>query len=357
MNFSRLKVGLIQGVTGADLLKTLVERGRDVVRFYDLFWHQDYQTLYEILQLSDVARPWIFLQDGQDIIADSFLGQTAFLSKFLQKIFNQQGDVLRTISQWRYLDGDDVQAIVEILPKPSLVDLPLQIFVGGSYDSNIHLDDLAAPHTLEALLFQNSQDFRLGFQAHVANFVQKKGAMIGQIKASPPPLIGAGESTSLVPKELAFNKILRDCSAVDLDQRTRISGAEMMDGPRHQLFSGAVLTCYQHGGVSRSYAFDCFLKLTDSGSIPGDFVRDSRLLAQNDVVIAELAEIYGVLNGDQGSFQGKGLFDKIVSPELGSGYRCLNATVTRYHDNLEPRVERAHTLECLYAIDSWHPNV
>ena len=77
------------------------------------------------------------------------------------------------------MNGDDIQAIVKIFPKPSFVHLPLQLFVGCSYNSNIHLNNFTASHTLKALLFQNSQDFRLGFQAHIANFVQKKGAMIG----------------------------------------------------------------------------------------------------------------------------------------------------------------------------------
>ncbi len=60
----------------------------------------------------------------------------------VEKVLDQQRDVLATFSQWRYLDGDHVQSVIEILAEALLPDRVLQVLVGGGDDPDIHLDGL-----------------------------------------------------------------------------------------------------------------------------------------------------------------------------------------------------------------------
>jgi len=55
----------------------------------------------------------------------------------------------------------------------------------GGYDSHINMDRSGAPQTLELLLLNGTQTaWALQFQADVADFIEKKRAVIGELESA-----------------------------------------------------------------------------------------------------------------------------------------------------------------------------
>src|SRR5271157_4944748 len=89
----------------------------------------------------------------------------------------------------------------------------------GGHDSDVNLDRLRAPHPLERHFLKDPQQLRLNFEVDVADLIEKQGAVVGLLEPADAISIGAGEGSFDVAEELAFQQVLRECSAVDLDER------------------------------------------------------------------------------------------------------------------------------------------
>ena len=61
-----------------------------------------------------------------------------------------------------------------------------------------------ATDAFERMPFQHAEEFRLGARAHLADLVEKDGAVVGGLKLADLLLRGAGECALLVAKQLAL---------------------------------------------------------------------------------------------------------------------------------------------------------
>src|SRR5262245_37236566 len=88
------------------------------------------QPLHEVLQLPDIPRPPVTFQNSQSGIRDALnvLPEPAFVAS--QEETHEVREVVDAITQRRQLDGDDVDAIVEVLAKAAVLDGLLQVAVG-----------------------------------------------------------------------------------------------------------------------------------------------------------------------------------------------------------------------------------
>ena len=79
----------------------------------------------------------------------------------------------------------------------------------GGEDAHVNPQVVAAAEALDRFFLQHAQQLRLRVEAHVADFVEKDRAAVGMLEAADPPRVSAGESTLLVPEELALQQRLR----------------------------------------------------------------------------------------------------------------------------------------------------
>jgi len=63
--------------------------------------------------------------------------------------------------------------------------------------------------------FQDPQQFGLSFQAQFTDLIEKKRALIGLLKQTVVIVIGTGEGSLFVTKQLAFQQVTRNRGAVD----------------------------------------------------------------------------------------------------------------------------------------------
>ena len=85
-------------------------------------------------------------------------------------------------AQRGYEEGNYVQSIEQVFTKTSGSNFALQIFVCRGDDAHIYTHACLGADRLEALFFENAQDFGLRFERHVADLVEEQGAAVGQLK-------------------------------------------------------------------------------------------------------------------------------------------------------------------------------
>ncbi len=71
-----------------------------------------------------------------------------------EKPLDQQRDIFSALTQRRQLDGDDIQAVIEILAEAALSDAGLEITMRGSEDTDVDADGGGAADSLELSFLQ-----------------------------------------------------------------------------------------------------------------------------------------------------------------------------------------------------------
>ena len=125
----------------------------------------------------------------------------------------------------------------------------------------------AAAEPSERAFLQHAQQLDLGGRRHLADFVQKERAAIGQLEASLTPVGGARERALLVPEDLAFEQRLGNGRAVDRDERKRGARTELVDRLRHQFLARARLAADEDRCAGRRRLLDHVVDLPHLGAV------------------------------------------------------------------------------------------
>ena len=124
----------------------------------------------------------------------------------LQEMFGQQQDVVAAIAKRRQLERHDVQAEVEVLPKPLRPHQIGQVLIRGGEHADVGVNRSAAADANDRLFFEHAQQLGLAGEAHVADLVEEQRAAGGQLELAGPRFVGVGEGALLVAEELAFEQ-------------------------------------------------------------------------------------------------------------------------------------------------------
>ncbi|MCK7492813.1 MAG: hypothetical protein MZW92_15760, partial [Comamonadaceae bacterium] len=137
------------------------------------------EALDDILKFTDVARPMISSQYLHRLRGKNFTDTAFFVAKIVEKVLCQQGDIFSACPKRRHVKRDDIQPVEEVFTKPAIADLLFEMLVCRSNDTNINFDCAGPADTFEFSLLKDSEDFSLGFQTHVTNFIEKE-ILVGQ---------------------------------------------------------------------------------------------------------------------------------------------------------------------------------
>src|SRR5271157_297639 len=159
----------------------------------------------------------------------------------------QQRNVLSSLPKRRDLNRKHVQSIKQVFAKLAFANHRGKIPVGRGDDSHIDMDRFGAPQTFELLLLNGTQQLWLQFQADVADFIEKKRTMIGQLESALFLHQGSRESPFLVPKQFTFEQSRGNRSTVDPHKRAISPGAEIMNCVCDQFLARSGLAMQKHG--------------------------------------------------------------------------------------------------------------
>src|SRR5262245_38407147 len=272
---------------GARLRRRGQQVGRD---FQRRAGRQDDGALQHVFQLADVARPGVLLKPPHRPPADAVQALADPRRELVHQEVDEQRDVVLPLAQRRQADGEDVEAVVQVLAESFLLDLFEQVSVGGGDDADVHPDRGGAAHAVELALLEHAEQLHLGFRGQFADLVEEQRAAVGQLEPPLAPGDGAAEGALLVAEQLALDQAGGQGGAVDLDERLALARAGGVDGAGDQLLARARLAGDQHRGVGGGDAADLVEYRHQGGAAADDLlevVLRLDLLLEVEVLLVE----------------------------------------------------------------------
>ena len=163
---------------------------------------------------------------------------------------HQDRYVFAPFAQRRHADRHDVYPVIEIFAKQAFFDQTLEIVVRRGDDTDIRAHGGATADGHVFALLQDAKQPRLGVDRHVADLVEKQGAPLGLVETAEMAVGGAGKGALLVPEQLAFDQLARDCRHVDGNERPAAAPAEIVQRAGDEFLAGTRFTddqCRQIG--------------------------------------------------------------------------------------------------------------
>src|SRR5262249_35859482 len=123
----------------------------------------------------------------------------------------------------------------------SFGDGAFQILIGGRDHANLREDFTSATKSIIRNPIEYSQKLHLHPRIEFANFIQKNGALVGQLEEAGFGGIGSAESSTLVTEEFAFKEMLGQRGATQIDPRFMAARRIEMERSGDRLFTDAAL--------------------------------------------------------------------------------------------------------------------
>ena len=214
--------------------------------------------------------PRVVDQDLQRLGRDP-LERPIVLSRELgDELPDQNRDVLAPLPQRWQVDAEDIEAVVQVRPKPSFLHPVAQRLVRRGDDAHVDGNALRAAHTRDLALLQHTQQLDLRRDRHVADLVEKQRPRVRELEASDAPLGRAGEGALFVAEQLTLEKGLGQRADVHGDERLVAPRTQPMDRPRDELLAGAALALDEHRARHRGDLLDLHEDLTDRLGLPDE---------------------------------------------------------------------------------------
>src|SRR3989475_9380324 len=208
-------------------------------------------TLDHVLQLTDIARPVVRLQECHRALLDARDPLGGALREPFHEVLDEDGQVVRPLPQRRDRDRKHIQSIEQIGAECAARDRCLEILIGGDDDAHVHRDGMTAADPFDFPLLQHAQqrDLRLGGQ--VADFIEENGAAVGGLEPSQASLQRAREGALFVTEELGRNEGLGYGRAVHADERLRSPSRPLVNSARDELLAGTGFAKDEDGRIGR----------------------------------------------------------------------------------------------------------
>ena len=185
---------------------------------------------------------------------------------------DEQGDVLSPLAQRRKADGEDVEAVVEVLAERFVLDFLEQVAIGGGDDADVDGDGGGAAHAIELALLQDPEQFYLGLRGKFADLVEEDGAAVGELESAQTPGDGPAEGAFFVAEQFALHQTGWQRGAVHLDERLVLALARGMDGAGDQFLARTGFAGDEHRGVGGSDAAHVVEHLHQGGTAADDLL-------------------------------------------------------------------------------------
>ena len=144
--------------------------GKDLARAHN------HGPLDHVLQLTDVARPVVVLQQLQRFLVDRVEALSRPGGVALHEVLDEGQEVVCPFPERWHVDGKDIEAIEQVLAETSIGHGGGQITVGRRDDSNVDADRLRTSDPLELALLQHSQERQLQVEREFTHFIQEDDA-------------------------------------------------------------------------------------------------------------------------------------------------------------------------------------
>ena len=167
----------------------------------------------------------------------------------------QQRNIAPNLAQRWKVEMNHIQTKIQVLAKPVLLNFFLQVLIRRSHKPDVHRHRAAAANPFNLTFLQDAEQFSLGREAEVADFIQEQGAAVGGFNSADAALDSSGNAF-LDAEQLALDQCFGQCGAVNGDERLVPARAHIVHGTGGQFFAGPVLTRDQDRHKSFSSPFN-----------------------------------------------------------------------------------------------------
>ena len=175
-------------------------------------------------------------------------------------------------------------------------------------DPDIQFYILAAANPYHFLFLQHPEQLRLHIQVHIADLVEKNGAVVGLFKAADAAVVGARKRTLFMAEHLAFDQLFGDGRHVYRHKRLFPADRRMMYRFGNQFFTGTGFSVNGNRDVGARRLFYQDKHLVDGRTVALDqvvdlvlaadlFFQDGNLLAQLNIFAYVLDDVPHALLG------------------------------------------------------------
>src|SRR5262245_42070734 len=157
-------------------------------------------ALDHVLQLANISWPRVGTEQLQRVVLDAADLLAGALRKTMNKIFDEERNVRRAISQGRYIDRKYVEPIEEVRAEAAVVHRCLEIAVGRGNDANVDLLRTVSANAFALPLLQDAQKRHLRVRRQFADFIEKDCSAVGQLELALSSLHRSREGAALMPE-------------------------------------------------------------------------------------------------------------------------------------------------------------
>ena len=214
----------------------------------------------------------------------------------LDEVVREVLDVFLALAQRRKLHGNHVQAVEEVLAEALFADLVAQVAVGGRDDSYVDMPRLVRADGADFLVLDDAEEFYLGMQRHVADFVEEYGAAVRILEKPDAFVLCARKGPARMPEEFAFEKRVGDGAAVHDHELVVHAG----DGACDEVLADARFALDEHGARIQDGAFHRLAELLHGAALAHEMAHalledETRLLDFLEAAdLAHQVEAYGL---------------------------------------------------------------
>ncbi len=169
-------------------------------------------------------------------------------------------------------------------------------------------------------------------------------------KPSLAPVGGSCKSALLVAEELAFDQVLRDRGAIDLDIGFVAPRAVAVEFPRDHLFAGSAFARDQDGGIGRGNPLDDLAHPVNCRTPADDLSGRAFPFAEVPVDLDQLAVRLRLLQDNFDLAGREGLDQVVKSAGPHAGHGAFNRAVAGDDDDRRPLWQQADPLQELKAV-------
>src|SRR5204863_1815954 len=233
---------------------------------------QDDRSLDRVLQLPNVARPVVAAQQLDGVALETLNLLSSLRRGAGRKTVGKHRNVLAPVTERGNRDGEDVQAIVQVLTKPASAHFRLEIPTCRGNDADVALHGARAADTLELALLQHAKKLWLKIGTQLGDLVEQERSAIRTFERAERALGRARQPTLFVSEERTLDLPFRKCRAVHPNEGSFATIALRVDRSREQLLAGSRFALQEHGRAARGGRRHAVQQVTNRSSLANDLV-------------------------------------------------------------------------------------
>ena len=151
---------------------------------------------------------------------------------------DQRGDVGTAFAQGWDTQWQHVQPVKQVFTELASAHQCREVPRGGGDHAGVKGDDTVGAQRLNLALLQGAQEFGLQGQRHIADFVQKQRAAIGEFEFAVAPFaLSTGESAGRNTEKFGLQKCIGHGGDIDADQGATGAFGRGVNGMRQEFFA------------------------------------------------------------------------------------------------------------------------